>query len=62
MIQERTAEHSGLLKCAIFTALFITRYIISKFTDSYVIKLSGYVILAVVGIILFCTSWRPRRS
>lgn len=53
MIKERTAKHSGLLKCAIFTALFVARYIISKLTDSYVIKLSGYVILAVVGIILF---------
>ncbi|MBO4450593.1 MAG: CPBP family intramembrane metalloprotease [Clostridiales bacterium] len=53
MSYERTAKRSALLKCAIYTALFLIGYVIGKLTDSDVIKISKYVILAAAGIVLF---------
>lgn len=53
MSNEKTAGRSGLLKCAIFGILFIAFYVIVKFVKSDVIKMGRYVVLFIVGVVLF---------
>ena len=53
MSNERSADRSGLLKCAVFMALFLVTLIISKFVEVNAYKLTRYVVLFIIGVILF---------
>ncbi|MBO7452616.1 MAG: CPBP family intramembrane metalloprotease [Clostridiales bacterium] len=53
MSKERSADRSGVLKCAIFMALFLVTLIISRLLDVNAFKLPRYVVLFIIGVILF---------
>ena len=53
MSNEKTAGRSGLLKCAIFGILFAAFYVMVHNTKWNVLKMGGYTVMFIVGVVLF---------